>query len=139
MTSTPPYRSVVPVPFVGTRWVDRGAGYWWRRIGGTVLLLLGFAVIGGASVWLAVSLLTGSSGMVIGAIWLATVLPGLWTGWRRVRRLPRPPAREPRSPRLGCLILVLLPYTAGLCLALFLAALRPQFLGETRARTQSRR
>ena len=31
---------VVPVPFLGDTWLDRGAAYWRRRIGAVVLLMV---------------------------------------------------------------------------------------------------
>jgi hypothetical protein len=129
---------VVAVPFVGARWVDRRGGYWWRRISGTLVYLVFTGMFGAASVGIVVSMwrTSGPAFPVVAVVWLATVVPGGYVGVRMVRRMPMWERR--RGVRAGCFSLLLLPFVTGLSLVMFVAALRPQFLGENRARALSR-
>lgn len=131
---------LVPVPFVGTLWHSRGGAYWRRRIGGTLVLMVGTAFVGGISTGVAIGILgshPNATRIAIAAIYVATVLPGLMYGWRIVRRMPLDARSGPRNPFGGCLVVLITPFVTGLCLAILFAALRPQFLGETRARALS--
>ena len=132
---------LVPVAFVGTRWHTRGGAYWRRRIAGTLVLALGTVFVGGISIGVTIGILGGSHSnavrVAIAAIYVATVLPGLMYGQRIVRRMPLDARAGPRNPFGGCLVVLVTPLVTGLCLAILFAALRPQFLGETRARALS--
>ncbi|HEX4222869.1 MAG TPA: hypothetical protein VHZ97_10930 [Pseudonocardiaceae bacterium] len=132
---------LVPVPFVGTLWHSRGGAYWRRRIGGTLVLMVGTAFVGGISTGVAIGILGGgqlnATRVAIAAIYLATVLPGLMYGQRIVRRMPLDARAGPSNPFGGCLVVLVTPFVTGVCLDILLAALRPQFLGETRARALS--
>jgi hypothetical protein len=132
---------LVPVAFVGTRWHARGGAYWRRRIGGTLVLALGTAFVGGISTGVTIGILGGTHPnavrVAIGAVYVATVIPGLVYGQRIVRRMPLDARAGPSSPFGGCLVVLITPFVTGLCLAILFAALRPQFLGETRARALS--
>lgn len=133
---------LVPVAFVGTSWHDRTGRYWRRRIGGTLVLLLAVAAAGGIAAGITFGILGGTHPnlirAIIGAVYVATLIPGLGYGARLVRRMPLARGSSPRSPFAGCFGLLIAPFTTGLCVMILSAALRPQFLGETRARELSR-
>lgn len=132
---------LVPVAFVGTRWHTRGGNYWLRRIGGTVVLAVGTAFVGAIAAGTTIGILgdghPDAVRVVIAAVYLATVLPGLAYGYRVICRMPLDAHNGPRNPFAGCFALLISPFSTGFCLAILLAALRPQFLGETRARAFS--
>lgn len=132
---------LVPVAFVGTRWHARRGDYWRRRIGGTVVLAVGTAFVGAIAAGTTIGILGDDHPhairVVIAAVYLATGLPGLVYGHRIIRRMPLDAHRGPRNPFAGCFALLISPFSTGFCLAILLAALRPQFLGETRARAFS--
>jgi hypothetical protein len=140
-TAAATHEGLVPVAFVGTSWHARSGAYWRRRIGGTIVLVLATAFVGGIATGVTIGILGGGHPSTvraaIAAVYVATVVPGLVYGFRIVRRMPLDTRSGPRNPFAGCLGLLISPFATGLCIAILLAALRPQFLGETRARAFS--
>lgn len=145
MTGRPkkPRPVVVPVPFLGTTWVNRGAGYWWRRAGAALTLLLGSALVGVFVTGFTIGIIGGGGNpvrVVLGVLYDLTAVLGVRTGLRIV-------AEAPHDSRLGlagthapsgCLVFVIAPYTFAVVFTVFAAMLGPNFPGETRARALSR-
>lgn len=133
---------IVPVPFLGTTWRTRGPAYWWRRFWAVVLFLFLLALVGGLTTGFAIGIFGNGHQpvrVVLGVLYLCTVLPGLWLGRRMVTRAPlidSPPATV--TVPIGLLALVLGPFDTGLVLVLLIAMLGRDFLGERRARAASK-
>ncbi len=126
---------VVPVPFLGTTWQQRGGAYWRRRVGAVALFLLLTAIVGGIAAGFTVGIVKGA-GPIAGAIYGLTLLPGIWVGARQVGRAPL--AGRGGAPRVvypaGCLAFVVAPFALGVCLAVLAAMFGRDFIGEARAR-----
>jgi hypothetical protein len=125
---------VVPVPFLGTTWQQRGGAYWRRRIGAVALFLLLTVIVGGIAAGFTVGILKGA-GVLPAAIYDLTLLPGVWIGLRQIGRAPLNPRNGPRVVYpAGCLAFVVAPFALGVCLAVLGAMFRRDFIGERRAR-----
>lgn len=125
---------VVPVPFLGTTWQQRGGAYWRRRVGAVALFLLLTAIVGGIAAGFTVGIVKGA-GPIAGAIYGLTLLPGIWVGARQVGRAPLNARGAPRvAYPAGCLAFVVAPFALGVCLAVLGAMFGRDFIGERRAR-----
>jgi hypothetical protein len=125
---------VVPVPFLGTTWQQRGGAYWRRRVGAVALFLLLTAIVGGIAAGFTVGIVKGA-GPIAGVIYGLTLLPGIWVGARQVGRAPLNTRGAPRvAYPAGCLAFVVAPFALGVCLAVLGAMFGRDFIGERRAR-----
>lgn len=135
------HHGVVPVPFLGSTWRERGAGYWWRRVGAVFLFLLLLAFVGAVTVGFAIGIIGDGHNparIALGMLYLLTALPGVWLGRRMVARAPIIDAPPPTVViPIGLLALALAPFDTGLILTLLAAMLGRDFLGERRAREAS--
>jgi len=125
---------VVPVPFLGTTWQQRGGAYWRRRAGAVALFLLLTAIVGGIAAGFTVGILRGA-GVVPAVIYDLTLLPGVWMGLHQVGRAPLNARRAARvAYPAGCLAFVVAPFALGASLAVLAAMFGRDFIGERRAR-----
>jgi hypothetical protein len=132
--------SVVPVPFLGTTWQQRGAAYWRRRIGAVVLFVLLTAIVAAISVGFTLAILNGTGhgplGVALAVVYDLTAVVGFLYGLRVVARAPA--TSRGGMPRIfvpiGCLAFVLVPFDTGLCLAVLLSMFGRDFTGEAHAR-----
>jgi hypothetical protein len=126
---------VVPVPFLGTTWQQRGGAYWRRRVGAVALFLLLTVIVGFIAAGFTVGIAKGA-GAVPAVIYDLTLLPGIWVGARQVGRAPL--SGRGGAPRVvypaGCLAFVIAPFALGVCLAVLGSMFGPNFIGERRAR-----
>jgi hypothetical protein len=131
--------NVVPVPFLGTTWQERGAAYWRRRVGAVALFVLLTLFVGALAVGFTIGILGGSGhgpvGVGLAVVYDLTAVPGFLTG---LRRTGAPGGGRGRAPRTlvpsGCLAFVLAPFGTGLCLAVLGSMFGHDFLNEGRAR-----
>ena len=125
---------VVPVPFLGTTWADRGAAYWRRRIGAALLMALLTLSAGFMASGFTYSFV--KDGVLIAVAYGSTSLLGIRTGLRLVRRAPIDDSQERASVIFGGGIgaLIFSPFALGLVLVILLSMLRRDFPGERRAR-----
>jgi hypothetical protein len=125
---------VVPVPFLGTTWQERGGAYWRRRVGAVALFLLLTAIVGGIATGFTVGILRGA-GVIPAVIYDLTLLPGVWMGLHQIGRAPMAGRGAPRVVYpAGCLAFVVAPFALGVCLAVLGAMFGRDFIGERRAR-----
>lgn len=125
---------VVPVPFLGTTWQERGGAYWRRRVGAVALFLLLTAIVGGIAAGFTVGVLKGA-GVIPAVIYGLTLLPGVWVGLRQIGRAPLAGRGAPRVVYpAGCLAFVVAPFAFGVCLTVLGAMFGRDFIGERRAR-----
>ncbi len=131
--------NVVPVPFLGTTWQDRGPAYWRRRVGTVALFVFLILVVGGMAAGFAAGVLAGAHGPLrVGLLAVCVLLAvlGFVAGRRQVARMPYNPAQA--APRTvapsGCLAFLLAPFGFGLCLGVLVSLFGRLFPGEERAR-----
>ncbi len=132
-----PAGPVVLVPLLGARWLARDRRYWLRRVGVTVLVVIGSA----QAVLLTVVFVRAIARS--GTAWheaLATVyallsVPGLWYGHRWVTRSPsvRRSRRDGALVSTGLLVFFFMPFLAGLGVAVTPRLFHRSFPGESRA------
>jgi hypothetical protein len=131
----------VPVPFLGTTWLSRGAPYWGRRVGAVVLFILLLGFIGALMTAFTVGIYGGgaiSARVVLTVVYVLCTIPGLFIGRRLVARAPLG-ARQGRrilAPS-GVLAMVLAPISTGAVLYVLLSMFGRDFIGERRAREAS--
>jgi hypothetical protein len=131
---------VLPVPFLGTTWQQRGAAYWRRRVGAVALFVLLTLFVGAVAVGFTAAILAGTGhgpvGAVLAVVYDLTAVLGFISGSRRVAKAPA--TGQGAVPRtfvpFGCLAFVLAPFGTGLCLAVLLSMFGHNFTGEVRAR-----
>ncbi|NJC69604.1 hypothetical protein HC031_07705 [Planosporangium thailandense] len=131
---------VVPVPFLGTTWQQRGPAYWRRRIGAVVLFVFLTIFVGAFAVAFTLGILEGTGhgplGVVLAVLYDLTAVLGFGYGLRAVAKAPV--IGRAWMPRvvvpIGCLAFVLMPFDTGLCLAMLLSMFGRDFMGEARAR-----
>jgi len=131
---------VVPVPFLGTTWQERGAAYWRRRIAAVVLFVLLTLFVGSIAAGFTVAILTGTGhgplAVVLAVVYDLTAVLGFIAGSRRVAAAPA--TGRGGAPRtfvpFGCLAFVLAPFGTGLCLAVLLSMFGHSFTGVELAR-----
>ena len=131
---------VVPVPFLGVTWQQRGAAYWRRRVGAVVLLVVLTLFVGAIAAAFTAGIIAGvgrqPAGVVVGTVYALFAVPGFIVGRRRVAKAPLD--GRGRAPRTafpsGCLAFVLAPFSVGLSVAVLLSMFGRDFTGERRAR-----
>lgn len=131
---------VVPIPFLGTTWQERGAAYWRRRIAAVALFMFLTLFVGFFAVAFTAGILNGAGqgpeGVILAVVYDLTAVIGFVVGLHRVTKAPadgRVAAPRTFVP-FGFLAVVLAPFGAGLCLAVLLSMCGRQFIGEERAR-----
>jgi hypothetical protein len=130
---------VVPVPFLGTTWRQRGPAYWRRRAGAVTLFAMLTLVVGVIAAGFTVGIVKGTGarpiGIALAMVYDLTVLLGLRTGLRQVARAPDDRRGAPRVVfPAGCLAFVIAPFAVGVCLAVLGSMFGRDFIGERRAR-----
>jgi hypothetical protein len=143
--------------FIGRSWVDRGLGYWARRISITLIyLLIGF-VLGLTTLGFAPYVLFSGRyalhaqlplvvRLLILILWSLPAIPAYLAMYRRLtlygyqrNRLQGPPPTGFLTGRFTILLAVpFFPMLGGLVLAMGTATLRPHFPGESAAREARR-
>lgn len=131
---------VVPVPFLGTTWRQRGAPYWRRRVGAVVLFLVLLAFVGGMAVGFGLGIAGGghsATRIVLAMVYALTAIPGVLLGLRMVANAPIDSSRSAPTTvaPIGLAALALAPFGTGLVLALLLSMFGRDFIGERRARS----
>jgi hypothetical protein len=131
---------VIPVPFLGTTWQQRGAAYWRRRSGAFVLLIVLTAFAGAIAAAFTGGIIAGvghqPAGVAVGIVYALVAVPGFVVGRRRAAKAPldsRAVAPRTALPS-GCLAFVSAPFSVGLALAVVLSMFGHDFMGEGRAR-----
>ena len=83
---------VVPVPFLGVTWQQRGAAYWRRRVGAVVLLVVLTLFVGAIAAAFTAGIIAGvgrqPAGVVVGTVYALFAVPGFIVGRRRVAKAP---------------------------------------------------
>ena len=139
--------------FIGRSWVDRGPGYWARRISASLGYLLIGLVLGFATLGFAPYVLFSNryalhaqlplvARVLILILWNLPAIPAYLAMYRRLtlygyqrNRLQGPPPTGFLTGRFTILFAVpFFPMLGGLVLAMGTATLRPQFPGESAAR-----
>ncbi len=133
------HHGVAPVPFLNTTWQQRRAEYWQRRIGTAVLFALLTALVGSLAVAANAVMLSPPHSLVhigVAAGYDLTAIPGFLLGRKQVAAAPA--ELQSRFPRIffpaAVVVFLIAPFVTGLMLALLLAMLGRDFLGEHRAR-----
>jgi len=130
---------VVPVPFLGTTWQQRGGPYWRRRVGAVLLFLVLLAIVGGLAVGFGLGIAGGgqhAGRLVLALLYALTAVPGVILGLRTVASAPLDTSRSRPTTvvPIGLLALALAPFGAGLVVVLLLSMFGRDFIGERRAR-----
>jgi hypothetical protein len=133
---------VVPVPFLGTTWRQRGGPYWRRRVGAVVLFLVLLIFVGGMAVGFGLGIAGGghsATRIVLALVYALTAIPGVLLGLRTVANAPIDSSRSAPTTvaPIGLAALALAPFGTGLVLALLVSMFRRDFIGERRARSIS--
>jgi hypothetical protein len=131
---------VVPVPFLGTTWQQRGGPYWRRRAGAVVLFLVLLIFVGGMAVGFGLGIAGGghsATRIVIALLYALTAIPGVLLGLRIVADAPIDSSRSTPTTvaPIGLAALALAPFGTGLVVALLLSMFGRDFIGERRARS----
>jgi hypothetical protein len=131
---------VVPVPFLGTTWQQRGAPYWRRRVGAVVLFMVLLVLVGGMAVGFGLGIAGGGHRairIVLALLYASTAIPGILLGRRMVANAPIDSSRSAPTTvaPIGLAALALAPFGTGLVLALLLSMFGHDFIGERRARS----
>lgn len=89
------------LPVVGTSWVNRGAGYWLRRVSISGYVILGMGVVFALVLYGFFHLVSGLPTpwrVVCQVLYCALCLVGGVLGWTRARRKVHAARRDPASP-----------------------------------------
>jgi len=130
---------VVPVPFLGRTWQDRGAPYWRRRVGAVVLFLLLLGLVGGMAVGFTIGIVGDGHNpvrVILAVVYDLTAVFGVRLGLRLIARAPLDDRRSGAGTHVpvGPLAFVLAPFGTGLVLTMLAAMFGRDFIGERRAR-----
>jgi hypothetical protein len=133
---------IAAVTFLGRTWANRGPAYWVKRLLAILLYLLVAAAVTAMAVGFGIGILHSGNpviGTILFTLWLLTAVPGFAYGWRFMRRsatgFPRKNSFHGPAMGPGCLVVVIVPFVAGLCLAVLLSTLLPHFPGEAQAKS----
>jgi hypothetical protein len=133
---------VLPVPYLGTTWQQRGAPYWRRRVGTVLLYVFLLAFVGTFATGFSIGLFDGGAStlsFVLTAAYVLTAIPGIVTGQRMIARSPLNFTR--RRPGLvaanGVAAFIIAPFGTGVVLIFLLSMFGRDFIGERRARETS--
>lgn len=125
--------------FLKSSWVRRGFRYWWCRFWASVLYLFCLAFVGGLAFGFGVGISHVHQPVlriVLLSVYALTAVPGFIVAWNGIGAGGFPAADDASGPTYGsgCLALIIAPIATGLCLAVFIKTLRPNFPGEKAAR-----